>query len=156
MVSSSPISYGANGNRKTASVVATPGIAPRRLCWCNRSFFPFALFVSARNASSSICCCNVPGICPAIALRTSASVSLRSLTNAGTRSRLTTSSSTAFAIWTRLAHAMSHCFPNAPSQNGLQPCIAPSSSCPRTNSAERSARLRDSTAAPWVLPRRSR
>lgn len=39
-----------------------------------------------------------PGICPAIALRTSASVSLRSLTKAGTKSRLTTSSSTAFAI----------------------------------------------------------
>jgi len=41
---------------------------------------------------------SLPGICPAIAVRTSASVSLSNLTKAGTRSRLTTSSSTAFAI----------------------------------------------------------
>src|ERR1035438_8646740 len=39
-----------------------------------------------------------PGICPAIAVRTSASVSFRSFTKAGTRSLVTTSSSTAFAI----------------------------------------------------------
>lgn len=43
----------------------------------------------------------IPGICPAIAVRTSASVSLSNLTNAGTRSLVTTSSSTAFAIWAR-------------------------------------------------------
>jgi len=39
-----------------------------------------------------------PGIWPAIAVRTSASLSLRSFTKAGTRSLETTSSSTAFAI----------------------------------------------------------
>lgn len=39
-----------------------------------------------------------PGIWPAIAVRTSASVSFRNLMKAGTRSRLTTSSSTALAI----------------------------------------------------------
>lgn len=41
---------------------------------------------------------DLPGICPAMAVRTSASVSFNSFTNAGTRSRVTVSSSTAFAI----------------------------------------------------------
>lgn len=45
----------------------------------------------------------LPGIWPAIAVRTSASVSLSSFTNAGTRSLVTTSSSTAFAIWGKSA-----------------------------------------------------
>lgn len=39
----------------------------------------------------------LPGICPATAVRTSASESFKSLTKAGTRSRLTMSSPTAFA-----------------------------------------------------------
>ena len=43
-------------------------------------------------------CKDLPGICPAMAVRTSASVSFNSFTNAGTRSRVTVSSSTAFAI----------------------------------------------------------
>ena len=47
-----------------------------------------------------------PGICFAMALLTSASVSLRSLTKAGTRSRLITSSSTAFAIFSKRSATM--------------------------------------------------
>lgn len=97
-----------------------------------------------------------PGIWPAIAVRTSASVSLRSFTNEGTMSRVTTSSCTAFAICHRVraVKAGTRQGENVPFHIGRRPCIGPSNSYPRTNSVGRSTEHHGWAVVPWESPPR--
>lgn len=78
--------------------------AARTCCEVSETKSSTELIMSLRRTFRSTSA-QKPGICPAIAVRTSASLSLSSLTNAGTRSRETTSSSTALAIYSRAALA---------------------------------------------------
>lgn len=95
-----------------------------------------------------------PGIWPAIAVLTSASLSFSSLTNAGTKSLDTTSSSTALAICKMSAQASCTMFTHhSPFRTYRQSCNEPSSSCPLSNYAATSKARRGWTVAWRARPR---
>lgn len=122
---------------KTYSCLPKIGASPliwvpraARTCWDgSETRSSTELMISLRSVSRSTRL-QKPGIWPAIAVRTSASLSLRSLTKAGTKSRDTTSSSTALAICDVLsARRLSpQKAPSVPFQTYRQPYNGPSSS----------------------------